>query len=140
MCNPGREARVVRRAAWSTTAATARTGASMNPLTTKVVNPWQNLAQSEIRIEALAKLGELLPPTEQMAKGTRSQLRGRDSSGATKAEVPEKDATTLSEMGIDWKESSQAKAPDALSGLRAGDRSSTIPTVGPRADRPALAA
>ena len=36
-----------------------------------------------------------------MAKGTRGDFKGRDSSGATKKVAPEDDAPTLKDLGID---------------------------------------
>jgi N6-adenosine-specific RNA methylase IME4 len=62
----------------------------------------------EIKIEAQRLLGEFL---EQQPKntGTRSQLKGRDSSGGSQVEPPENTTPTLASAGLTKKESSQAQ-------------------------------
>ena len=54
----------------------------------------------QIKIHALAKLGELLAEMPK-AKGTRGQLRGKDGSGAAKVEEPETAAAKYAELGLD---------------------------------------
>jgi len=55
------------------------------------------------RIRAERRLGELLAESPK-AKGTKGQLRGRDSSGGSKTEPPENDTPTLAESGIEKKQ------------------------------------
>lgn len=64
-------------------------------------------AQS-VEIEAFRKMGQQLRETPK-ATGTRGQLQGRDSSGATKTEGPENGVPTLAELGITYKESAIAQ-------------------------------
>jgi hypothetical protein len=54
------------------------------------------------------RIGEMLKASER-AKGTRGQLKGKDSSGGTHREPPEDNGQTLSELGISKKESSKAQ-------------------------------
>ena len=64
-------------------------------------------------LQAERNLGQLL---REMPKneGTRRQLKGRDSSGGSKTEPPEKDTPTLAKLGIDKKESMEAQQLAAL--------------------------
>jgi len=73
----------------------------------KLVDKSPEQAQT-IEIDALRQLGDMLKATDR-AKGTAGVLRGRDSSGGTKMEPPEKDAPTLSDLGINKKTSSLAQ-------------------------------
>ena len=71
---------------------------------------------TEIQIRAERRLGEML--TEQsgnggMAKGTRGQLNGRDSSGAPVSVGPE-DSPTLRDVGISYNLSSRAQKVAAV--------------------------
>lgn len=61
-----------------------------------------------IKTRALAKLGELLRGIDK-ATGTRGQLRGRDSSGSTVKEQPEKSGPSLADLGIDRKTAAVAQ-------------------------------
>lgn len=62
----------------------------------------------EIKIDAMRLMGEFLS-TKPMAKGTRGQLIGRDSSGGTLAELPEDFFPTLDAQGISKKESANGR-------------------------------
>lgn len=58
-------------------------------------------------------LGGMLNRTER-AKGTRGQLKGRDTSGSTKVEPPENELPTLAELNLTKKESVAARRIAAL--------------------------
>ena len=71
---------------------------------------------AEIRARAERRLGEMLRADPPKAKGSRGQLKGRKPSGAPKVEAPEKDAPSLSDLGIDWKLSARAQKAAVLAG------------------------
>jgi hypothetical protein len=85
-----------------------------------------------IKVDALALMGEFLRSAEKN-KGTAGQLKGKDSSGASRVEAPEETAPTLAESGITWKESSNAQTlaaikedePEVFQEVRAGKVSVT---------------
>ena len=62
----------------------------------------------DLKALAMRKLGKILAVTEK-AKGTRGQLHGKDSSGSAREEPPEDTTTTLADLGISKKLSSQAQ-------------------------------
>jgi hypothetical protein len=59
---------------------------------------------AEIRFRATRRLGQMMQAqkaTVGLAKGTRGQLRGKDTSGGVKSTPPEKSLPSLDEAGID---------------------------------------
>lgn len=68
---------------------------------------------TEIRLRAERRLGELMAE-QPKASGTRGQLKGRDSSGGTKTDPPEKSAPTLVDQGIDKHLADRARKAAAM--------------------------
>lgn len=63
---------------------------------------------AEIEVRASVRMGELLKK-QPKATGTRGQLRGKDSSGATRKVVPEQTVPTNRELGITHKQAQVAQ-------------------------------
>lgn len=62
-----------------------------------------------VKVEAIRQLGAVLRATPK-AKGTKNQLRGKNSSGGSKTEPPEESAPTLAELGLSKKDAMVAQA------------------------------
>lgn len=67
----------------------------------------------ELRIDAEIRLGEMLKDAPK-AKGTRSQLAGKDSSGGTALAPPENSVPALADLGIDKKTSARGRDPGRI--------------------------